>query len=149
MSGGGPPHGTHGDEGRETSPYIELDRAAWARLGHDLHSPLSRDEVRALRGLGDNLDLAEVSLGPLSFGLARTCVRPLNLDLAELDLRTLGLIYTGGDLCPLDLDFARSCLRPLSLIFTKPYLTPLFLLRRILITVQATVFGHKVTAMTR
>ena len=42
------------------SPYVELDRAAWARLRN--HHPLSltQADVTRLRGLGDRLDLAEV-----------------------------------------------------------------------------------------
>jgi type I pantothenate kinase len=42
------------------SPYVELDRAAWARLRD--HHPLSltQADVTRLRGLGDRLDLAEV-----------------------------------------------------------------------------------------
>lgn len=45
---------------REASPYIELDRAAWAALAHETENPLREDEVQALRGLGDALDLEEV-----------------------------------------------------------------------------------------
>ncbi|MDO9454650.1 type I pantothenate kinase [Nocardioides sp.] len=45
---------------RETSPYIELDRSAWAALAHETESPLRAEEVLALRGLGDSLDLEEV-----------------------------------------------------------------------------------------
>ena len=59
----GPGHPTghrHDDHGRETSPYIELDRSAWAALAHETESPLRADEIRALRGLGDSLDLEEV-----------------------------------------------------------------------------------------
>ncbi len=44
----------------ETSPYIELDRAAWARLAETNQSPLTADEIANLRGLGDSLDLDEV-----------------------------------------------------------------------------------------
>jgi type I pantothenate kinase len=42
------------------SPYVELDRAAWARLRD--HHPLSltQADVTQLRGLGERLDLAEV-----------------------------------------------------------------------------------------
>ena len=45
---------------RETSPYIELDRSAWAALAHETTNPLRQDEIQALRGLGDALDLEEV-----------------------------------------------------------------------------------------
>ena len=53
--------GPSGEElGRETSPYIELDRSAWAALAPDTETPLSDEEIRRLRGLGDALDLREV-----------------------------------------------------------------------------------------
>ncbi|MBA3783492.1 MAG: type I pantothenate kinase, partial [Nocardioides sp.] len=44
----------------EASPYVELDRAAWAALARETTNPLTPDEVRSLRGLGDSLDLYEV-----------------------------------------------------------------------------------------
>ena len=47
-------------EQRESSPYVELDRAAWAALAETTESPLTASEIRALRGLGDELDLDEV-----------------------------------------------------------------------------------------
>jgi len=42
------------------SPYVELDRRAWARLRdqHPMH--LDAADVRRLQGLGDRLDIAEV-----------------------------------------------------------------------------------------
>ena len=52
-------HG-HDDGGHESSPFIELDRAAWAALGEETESPLTPQEVRRLRGLGDSLDIEEV-----------------------------------------------------------------------------------------
>jgi type I pantothenate kinase len=52
----GPSRGAHG----EPSPYVELDRDAWAALGAHSHQPLAADEVTRLRGLGDHLDLDEV-----------------------------------------------------------------------------------------
>src|SRR5262249_5028347 len=42
-------------------PYVELDRATWAALAESMSLPLSADEVERLRGLGDFLDLDEVS----------------------------------------------------------------------------------------
>ena len=42
------------------SPYVELDRAAWARLRQNQPLSLSDDDITRLRGLGDRLDLAEV-----------------------------------------------------------------------------------------
>jgi type I pantothenate kinase len=47
--------------GDEPSPYVELDRAAWASLAGSAPLPLTRGEVERLRGLGDELDLDEVS----------------------------------------------------------------------------------------
>jgi type I pantothenate kinase len=45
---------------RESSPYVELDRSAWASLADEVEDPLSEAEVEQLRGLGDFLDLDEV-----------------------------------------------------------------------------------------
>jgi type I pantothenate kinase len=52
----GVPHASHS----LPSPYVELDRGAWARLRD--HHPLSLtvEDVTRLRGLGDRLDLNEV-----------------------------------------------------------------------------------------
>lgn len=49
-----------GDTSREPSPYLELDRRTWAGLTHELESPLSAEETRRLRGLGEQLDLDEI-----------------------------------------------------------------------------------------
>jgi len=57
---GGAPNGGPEDVGRESSPYIELDRAAWAALASDIESPLTPAEITRLRGLGDALDIEEV-----------------------------------------------------------------------------------------
>src|SRR3954463_9119468 len=55
------PNGDHGlESAREASPYIELDRAAWAGIAHQVEDPLTQDEIAALRGLGDQLALEEV-----------------------------------------------------------------------------------------
>jgi len=48
------------DMSRETSPYVELERAAWAQLAEGVSLPLEPDEVERIRGLGDELDMAEV-----------------------------------------------------------------------------------------
>jgi type I pantothenate kinase len=45
----------------ETSPYVEMERDAWAALAESMPLPLSADEVERLRGLGDELDLDEVA----------------------------------------------------------------------------------------
>jgi type I pantothenate kinase len=55
MSSGG-----HHDGAHESSPYTELDRSAWAALAAETENPLSVEEIRSLRGLGDALDLDEV-----------------------------------------------------------------------------------------
>jgi type I pantothenate kinase len=43
------------------SPYVELDRSAWAALAESMSLPLSAAEVERLRGLGEELDLDEVA----------------------------------------------------------------------------------------
>ncbi len=42
------------------SPFVELDRAAWAALAPSVSAPLSQAELVELRGLGDELDMTEV-----------------------------------------------------------------------------------------
>ncbi len=42
------------------SPYVELDREAWARLRRNHPLSLSADDVTRLQGLGDRIDLSEV-----------------------------------------------------------------------------------------
>ncbi len=56
------PNGTHASE---SSPYVELDRDAWAALGKSFaagstEQPLTAEEIERVRGLGDELDLEEV-----------------------------------------------------------------------------------------
>lgn len=46
--------------GGEGSPYVELERDAWAALGARTQNPLSHAEIERVRGLGDELDLQEV-----------------------------------------------------------------------------------------
>src|SRR5690606_25910132 len=43
-----------------SSPYVDLDRAAWSRLSESTPLPLTDEDVTRLRGLGDPIDLAEV-----------------------------------------------------------------------------------------
>lgn len=43
------------------SPFTEIDRAAWARLADDTPLPLTQAEIDAFRGIGEPLDMAEVS----------------------------------------------------------------------------------------
>jgi type I pantothenate kinase len=59
-SGGG---NGQGNGERDTGPYVELDRSAWAALGAAPGSwgqPLTAEEIERVRGLGDELDLDEV-----------------------------------------------------------------------------------------
>jgi len=49
---------TGGD--RDSSPYVELDRDAWAALATATEQPLTPPEIDRVRGLGDQLDLDEV-----------------------------------------------------------------------------------------
>lgn len=44
-----------------TSPFTEIGRAEWARLAGETPMPLTEQEVDAFRGLGEPLDMAEVS----------------------------------------------------------------------------------------
>ncbi|MGA8208890.1 MAG: type I pantothenate kinase [Nocardioidaceae bacterium] len=44
-----------------TGPYVVLDRDAWAALGAATEQPLTRAEIDRVRGLGDELDLDEVT----------------------------------------------------------------------------------------
>lgn len=53
--------GLSAEDARELSPYVELDRSAWAALGSELKQPLRPEEVEQLRGLGDALDLDEIA----------------------------------------------------------------------------------------
>lgn len=46
---------------RETSPFVEIDRRRWAALAPATPQPLTEQELVQLRGLGDSLDLREVS----------------------------------------------------------------------------------------
>ncbi|WP_436773290.1 type I pantothenate kinase [Yinghuangia sp. YIM S09857] len=46
---------------RDLSPYVELDREAWSRLRANTPLPLTADELERLRGLGDVVDLDEVT----------------------------------------------------------------------------------------
>jgi type I pantothenate kinase len=49
-----------GGNGALPSPYVELDRAAWARLRENQPLSLDAADLARLRGLGDRIDLAEV-----------------------------------------------------------------------------------------
>lgn len=43
------------------SPYIELDRTQWRKLRMSMPQVLTEDELEQLRGIGDEIDLEEVS----------------------------------------------------------------------------------------
>ncbi|MGV0408572.1 type I pantothenate kinase [Corynebacterium resistens] len=43
------------------SPYIELDREQWRKLRKSMPQVLAEDELEQLRGIGDEIDLEEVS----------------------------------------------------------------------------------------
>lgn len=43
------------------SPFVEISRADWAALGRSTEMPLTEQEISQIRGLGDFLDLKEVS----------------------------------------------------------------------------------------
>ena len=55
-----PPSSAGSSPGQETSPYVELERAAWAQLAGTSETVLTPGEVVRLRGLGDQLDLREI-----------------------------------------------------------------------------------------
>jgi type I pantothenate kinase len=43
-----------------SSPFVDFDRASWARLGANTPLPLAAEELDAVRSLGDEIDLDEV-----------------------------------------------------------------------------------------
>lgn len=43
------------------SPFVELDRDAWARLADTMNHPLTQEDIDRLRGLGEHLNLEEVA----------------------------------------------------------------------------------------
>ena len=45
----------------EFSPYTQIPRVEWGSLASDLNVHLSHDELEAIRGVGEFLDLAEVA----------------------------------------------------------------------------------------
>ena len=46
--------------GRDSSPFVELERAHWAALAQAMPATLSPADLEGIRGLGDELDLDEV-----------------------------------------------------------------------------------------
>ncbi len=57
-------NGQHAGESRDSSPYVELERAAWAALAQTADEvvvqPLTDAEIERVRGLGDELSMLEV-----------------------------------------------------------------------------------------
>jgi type I pantothenate kinase len=49
------------DSGSDLSPFVEIKRADWAVLGNNTELPLTEAEIAQIRGLGDFLDLKEVT----------------------------------------------------------------------------------------
>ncbi len=49
------------DSGTDLSPFVEIERADWAELGINTELPLTEAEIAQIRGLGDFLDLKEVT----------------------------------------------------------------------------------------
>src|SRR6218665_1424986 len=49
------------DRSAAATPFLELDRDAWAALAPQAANPLTDSEIVRLRGLGDSLDPSEVS----------------------------------------------------------------------------------------
>lgn len=45
---------------RSSSPFVDFDRASWARLGESIALPLTAAELAQIRSLGDEVDLDEV-----------------------------------------------------------------------------------------
>jgi type I pantothenate kinase len=45
----------------QLSPFVELDRPAWAALREHTRLPLRADELERIRGLGERIDLQEVT----------------------------------------------------------------------------------------
>lgn len=45
----------------DVSPYLDFDRESWRELRNAMPQVLSEDEVVALRGIGENIDLEEVA----------------------------------------------------------------------------------------
>ncbi len=58
--GSSPGSPANGTSRLEASPYVELERAAWAELAGTAETVLTPDEIVRLRGLGDALDLREI-----------------------------------------------------------------------------------------
>ncbi|GEL94472.1 type I pantothenate kinase [Cellulomonas composti] len=77
------------------SPYVDLDRAAWARLSASTPLPLTDADVERLAGLGDPIDLAEVD------AIYRPISRLLDLYIeATRGLHDASSTFLRGDITP-------------------------------------------------
>lgn len=93
------------DTERQPSPYRELERATWARLAGDTAAPLDREQLAAVRSLGDPVGLDEVR--EVYVPLAQL-VR-LHLDATQsLDHAVAGLLGEPGRATPFVLAVAGS-----------------------------------------
>ncbi|UOQ57985.1 type I pantothenate kinase [Leucobacter allii] len=77
-----------------TSPFTEIDRAEWARLADETPLPLTEAELAAFRGLGEPLDMAEVSevYRPLS-----RLINQYAIGVREMHRRTRGFLHRDGE----------------------------------------------------
>jgi type I pantothenate kinase len=48
-------------QGANPTPFVEISRADWAELGNSTELPLTESEISQIRGLGDFLDIKEVT----------------------------------------------------------------------------------------
>lgn len=77
-----------------TSPFIEIGRDEWARLAGETPMPLTEAEIAAFRGLGEPLDMAEVSevYRPLS-----RLINQYAIAAREMHQRTRGFLQRNGE----------------------------------------------------
>lgn len=77
-----------------TSPFTEIDRAEWSRLAGETPMPLTEREIASFRGLGEPLDLAEVSevYRPLS-----RLINQYAIAAREMHQRTRGFLQRDGE----------------------------------------------------
>ena len=77
-----------------TSPFTEIDREEWARLAGSTPMPLTEQEIAAFRGLGEPLDMAEVSevYRPLS-----RLINQYAIAAREMHQRTRGFLRHGDE----------------------------------------------------
>lgn len=77
-----------------TSPFIEISREEWADLAGETPVPLTEQEIEAFRGLGEVLDLAEVSevYRPLS-----RLINQYAIAARELHQRTRDFLHRDGE----------------------------------------------------